>query len=192
MYNVWQLTSWSVAGYIAGSIPFGLFIGKFLGKDVRNLGSGNIGATNLVRAGGKSAGIITFALDFLKGAIPAGLAVKNSVDASIAAGLFAVIGHDFPITLRFKGGKGISTSFGVLSIWSTPIMLIALAVWLLLFMASKISSLASIAAILSITIAGYFMSSGIRFYALLFLALLALLRHYPNIRRLLSGQEKKL
>ncbi len=192
MYNVWQLTSWSAAGYIAGSIPFGLFIGKFLGKDVRNLGSGNIGATNLVRAGGKSAGIITFVLDFLKGAIPAGLAVKNSVDASIAAGLFAVIGHDFPITLRFKGGKGISTSFGVLSIWSTPIMLIALAVWLLLFMASKISSLASIAAILSVTIAGYFMSSGIRFYALLFLALLALLRHYPNIRRLLSGQEKKL
>ncbi|HDH10285.1 MAG TPA: glycerol-3-phosphate 1-O-acyltransferase [Deltaproteobacteria bacterium] len=192
MDNFSVLVFWAVAGYLAGSIPFGWIIGKLLGKDVRNFGSGNIGATNLVRAGGKSAGIITFALDFLKGAVPAGLAIRNSVDASVAAGLFAVIGHDFPITLRFKGGKGISSTLGVLSIWSTPLLLIASIVWFTLFAVLKISSLSSLAALLSIAVAGYFMVSGTLFYALLFLVALAAARHYPNIKRLLFGKEKRL
>ena len=192
MDNFSVLVFWAVAGYLAGSIPFGWIIGKLLGKDVRNFGSGNIGATNLVRAGGKSAGIITFALDFLKGAVPAGLAIRNSIDASVAAGLFAVIGHDFPITLRFKGGKGISSTLGVLSIWSTPLLLIASIVWFTLFAVLKISSLSSLAALLSIAVAGYFMVSGTLFYALLFLVALAAARHYPNIKRLLFGKEKRL
>ncbi len=192
MDNFSVLVFWAVAGYLAGSIPFGWIIGKLLGKDVRTLGSGNIGATNLVRAGGKSAGIITFALDFLKGAIPAGLAIGNSVDASVAAGLFAVIGHDFPITLRFKGGKGVSSTLGVLSIWSAPLLLIVSIVWLTLFAVLKISSISSLAALLSIAVAGYFMVSGTLFYALLFLVVLAAVRHYPNIKRLLYGKEKRL
>jgi len=192
MDNFSVLVFWAVAGYLAGSIPFGWIIGRVLGKDVRTFGSGNIGATNLVRAGGKSAGIITFALDFLKGAIPAGLAIRNSVDASVAAGLFAVMGHDFPITLRFKGGKGISSTLGVLSIWSTPLLLIASIVWLILFAVLKISSLSSLAALLSIAVAGYFMVSGTLFYALLFLIALAAVKHYPNIKRLLYGKEKRL
>ncbi|NOZ83951.1 MAG: glycerol-3-phosphate 1-O-acyltransferase PlsY [Epsilonproteobacteria bacterium] len=191
MDNFSVLVFWAVAGYIAGSIPFGWIIGRLLGKDVRTFGSGNIGATNLVRAGGKSAGIITFALDFLKGAIPAGLAIRNSVDASVAAGLFAVIGHDFPITLRFKGGKGVSSTLGVLSVWSTPLLLIASIVWLTLFAVLKISSLSSLVALLSIAVAGYFMISGPLFYALLFLVALAVVRHYPNIKRLLYSKEKR-
>ncbi len=186
-----MLVVFILASYIVGSIPFGWIIGKLLGKDIRKLGSGNIGATNVARVNGTLYGAAAFILDFLKGAAIVLIAMKFSSTASIAAGVAVVIGHDYSIFLHLKGGKGISTTLGVLSVWSYPIALISLAAWLIAFAVTKISSISSIVSILSMVAASYFVGRQL-FYPIILLAIIAVLRHHDNIKRLLSKQEKKL
>ncbi len=185
------LAPFLLAGYAAGSIPFGWIIGRLTGKDIRKSGSGNIGATNVARASGTFYGIAAFILDFLKGVLIVLFAARFSLAASVAAGIAVVFGHDFSLFLHLKGGKGISTTLGVLSVWSYPIALISIAAWLLTFIITKISSLSSIVSILTMATASYFIGKQF-FYPITFLAILAIFRHRRNINRLLSKQEKKL
>lgn len=188
-----------IVAYLIGSIPFGLLLGKLAGiGDIRKTGSGNIGATNMLRAGGKKLALLTLLLDAGKGFIAAGIG-----GAPALAALFAVIGHSFPVWLRFKGGKGVATSFGALLAISVPevrelffgtsgnLGLLVGGTWLLMFLATGYSSLAALVAgvilIAALAIAGV---AG-AYLPVIILDLLVLYRHKDNIRRLLKGEEKK-
>src|ERR1700761_5561538 len=128
-------------GYLLGSIPFGLLLTRAAGLgDIRTVGSGNIGATNVLRAGSKSLAAATLVLDALKGATAVGLAgILGDRDTALLAGLAAVLGHLFPVWLRFKGGKGVATGLGVLLAAFWPVGAIACGMWLLIFSVFRIS-----------------------------------------------------
>ena len=193
------------ASYLIGSIPFGYLIGRLHGIDIRKVGSGNIGATNVTRSIGKIAGKICFFLDFLKGALPVVLVnmafEENTANLALAAGLAVILGHVFPIYLRFRGGKGVATAAGVALALAPYPLLCALAVWVVTFLTSRDLSLASIVAAASLPIiAALFFGLGIGtpfplanstvfFFALI--AFLAILRHISNIKRLLNGTENR-
>ncbi|MBF0288817.1 MAG: glycerol-3-phosphate 1-O-acyltransferase PlsY [SAR324 cluster bacterium] len=197
-----------ILGFFLGSIPFGLLIGKYmLGIDVRSQGSGNIGTTNLVRLGGKLPGILTFLLDFAKGAIAMLIAQSWLVDGEgqvlvtqwSCIGVAAVCGHVFSIFLQFRGGKGIATLFGVLTVLKFPIGLLAALVWIGIFLAKRISSLAALSVLgvlplLFLVIPWILGESVLIPQVLLYTGLSALLtyRHRENILRLLRGEETKL
>ena len=190
--------------YLIGAIPFGFLIGKFHGVDVRTVGSGNIGATNVTRAVGKNAGRLCFALDFLKGALPtfaAQLAYPEETWLAFACCALAVLGHIFPVYLKFKGGKGISTAAGaVLALAPLP-LLGAAAVWVASFFIWRYVSLASILAAVALPILAWLFgwlevgpSVSRSIFTLIFLgvlSLLAILRHIANIKRLLAGTESR-
>lgn len=185
----------SAVAYLVGSIPFGLLIAKSKGKDIRKLGSGNIGATNVLRCLGKPAGITCFALDVLKGWIPAALFPNiGNVDPSfgILFGAAAILGHNFPIFLKFKGGKGVATSAGVLIGVAPLAVVLGLLTWVIVFKTSGYVSLGSIiaAAIVILTgwTAGY---SPVTATALTLLGGLTIYRHRSNIQRLRAGTENK-
>ncbi len=183
-------------GYLAGSIPFGLLLTRFAGVgDIRRIGSGNIGATNVLRTGHKALAAATLLLDALKGALPvlifagvAGLAGWPS----LIAGLAAVIGHNFPVWLRFRGGKGVATTLGVLTALAWPAGLASVGVWLL---AARLFRYSSLAALLALTGAPFWMlwlADGRRAMLAAVLALIAVIRHVDNIRRLATGEESKI
>lgn len=142
------------ASYLIGSIPFGYLIGRLHGIDIRKVGSGNIGATNVTRSIGRIAGKICFFLDFLKGALPVVLVnmtfEENTANLALAAGLAVILGHVFPIYLRFRGGKGVATAAGVALALAPYPLLCALAVWVVTFLTSRYVSLASIVAAASL------------------------------------------
>ncbi|MEL6335393.1 MAG: glycerol-3-phosphate 1-O-acyltransferase PlsY [Pseudomonadota bacterium] len=179
-------------GYLAGSIPFGLIVARLMGRgDPREIGSGNIGATNVLRTGSKAAAGLTFALDFLKGLVPV-LAFLSWGDlAGQAAGLGAFVGHCLPVWLRFKGGKGVSTWFGIAFALHWPAGVALAAIWLALARLSRTSALGALAA----SLAGPFVFYAFaRFEAVLVMALLAMLiwlTHTGNIARLLKGGENR-
>ena len=199
-----------LGSYLLGSIPWGYMIGKANGVDVRKEGSKNIGATNVTRCVGKKAGKLCFALDFFKGIIPVvaaqylvrGTAVFEYV---VIAALFAtVIGHMFPIFLKFHGGKGVSTAAGAIMALVPYPLLVSFAVWVVVFLVSRYVSLASITAAVVLPIVawgfsycnidGFFGSSKIAkspvtLCFLAVVAVLAVVRHMGNIRRLLNGTE---
>lgn len=194
------------ASYLIGSIPFGYLIGRLHGVDIRKVGSGNIGATNVTRSIGKIQGKICFLLDFLKGALPVVLVniafENNTANLALMAGLAVILGHIFPIYLKFHGGKGVATAAGVAMALAPYPLLCALAIWIITFLASRYVSLASIVAAASLPIiAAVFMGFGFRtpfpppgnstviFFA--FIAFLAILRHVSNIKRLLNGTESR-
>ena len=191
------------ASYLLGSIPFALLIGKYHGIDIRKVGSGNVGATNVTRAVGKWAGRFCFACDFAKGALPVACCQwflgGEPLWLPAAAGAAAILGHIFPIFLKFKGGKGISTAAGACFAIAPWPLLVALAIWVIVFEASGFVSLGSIAAAAALPIFAFvFAYRGIgsqlarnRWMLLFFLAaaLLAIWRHRSNIRRLLDGTE---
>lgn len=181
-------------GYLLGSIPFGLLLTKaFGGPDVRTIGSGNIGATNVLRTGRKSLAALTLLLDILKGTTAVLLAAfYASYEISLAAGFAAFIGHLFPIWLQFKGGKGVATYIGLLLGIYWPAMLIFCAIWLLVAFATRHSSLAALIASALVPLALYLL--GQPEAALLFFALTLLLwfMHRANIARLMSGSEGKI
>lgn len=199
----------TVAGsYLLGSIPWGFIIGKLNGVDVRQEGSKNIGATNVTRCVGKKAGKLCFALDFLKGALPVLAAQfffkdsKNIFEYVVIAALFAsVIGHMFPVFLKFHGGKGVSTAAGAVMALAPLPLVVALLVWVVVFLVSRYVSLASIAAAAVLPIVAwilYLVKFGSELSrtpsVLIFLtiiALLAILRHHSNIQRLLNGTENR-
>ena len=183
-----------VAGYLLGSIPFGLVLTKMAGLgDIRAVGSGNIGATNVLRTGHKGLAAATLLLDGGKGALAALLA-QAAVDPvmGVVAGIGAVIGHNFPIWLRFKGGKGVATTLGTLIAVAWPVGLLACATWIAVAAATRYSSLAALVALGVAPFYAYWFASDVVAFAAAFLALLAIVRHQANIRRLLNGEESKI
>jgi acyl phosphate:glycerol-3-phosphate acyltransferase len=181
-------------GYLAGSIPFGLLLTRWAGLgDVRSIGSGNIGATNVLRTGNKKIAALTLLCDGLKGYFPvlaAGL--WGTPEAVIAAGFGALAGHLFPVWLKFKGGKGVATGLGVIFGWSWMLGLVFCTAWLLAFFATRISSVGALCAFAAVWIASLLLGWPIMVswpYAVL--AGIVCLTHRANIARLIKGEEPK-
>ena len=181
-------------GYLAGSIPFGILISKFLGLgDLRKVGSGNIGATNVLRTGNKFAAFLTLLLDFLKGVCTV-LVVKHffAQDAVQLSAFCALVGHCFPIWLRFRGGKGVATFLGVAIALSFILGVICCLVWLLVALIRRMSSLASLVSSLSAPIAAIFLGQPNSFVLLSILTVIVFFRHQQNIIRIIKGVEPKI
>jgi len=189
--NVWIALA---SGYLLGSIPFGLLLTKAAGgPDVRTIGSGNIGATNVLRTGRKGLAALTLLLDALKGTAAVLIAaVYGGYEASLAAGLAAFIGHLFPVWLKFKGGKGVATYIGVLLGVYWPAMLIFCAVWLTVAFATRYSSLAALTASALTPPALYLLGRPGPAAVFFALSLLLWFMHRTNIRRLMTGTEGKI
>jgi glycerol-3-phosphate acyltransferase PlsY len=188
------ITLFSIAlGYILGSIPFGLLITKFAGfGDIRNYGSGNIGATNVVRKAGKFWGLLTLLADGGKGALAVFLAGYICPEVSMYAGLAAIIGHVFPIWLQFKGGKAVATSLAVFLMFNFKFGLIVCAVWLITFLITRISSLAAIIAFVLAPIIAYFFDCTFSLVtSISLISALVIFRHKDNIKKLISLTESK-
>ena len=181
-------------GYLFGSIPFGLILTRLAGLgDIRAIGSGNIGATNVLRTGNKSLAAATLLLDAAKGAFAVGVfRYLGPPDAAVWAGLGAVIGHLFPVWLGFKGGKGVATGLGVLLAAAWPVGVVACAVWLLVAAISRMSSFASLAAMAAAPIAALFLTHRDIAWLALGIAAMVIGRHHENIRRILAGTEPRI
>ncbi|MES2729870.1 MAG: glycerol-3-phosphate 1-O-acyltransferase PlsY [Pseudomonadota bacterium] len=180
-------------GYLLGSIPFGLIFTRMAGLgDIRTVGSGNIGATNVLRTGNKKIAIATLLCDALKGTFAVLLAGLFGPQAMYGAALGAVLGHNFPVWLGFKGGKGVATTLGVIFGLNVYVGLLTALTWLGVAYASKISSLGALVALgLAPFYAACLGKMGL-FYLLGMLAVIAWLRHHDNIRRLIRGEEAKI
>ena len=180
-------------GYLLGSIPFGLLLTRAAGLgDVRNIGSGNIGATNVLRTGNKKLAAATLLLDALKGTAAVLVASIWGPQAGIAAGLAAFAGHLFPIWLGFKGGKGVATYLGVLAAFSWQAALIFAVVWLVLAFAARYSSLAALTAAVASPIVLYLFGHTEQALILAVMSLMTFFTHRANISRLLAGNESKI
>ena len=184
-----------IISYIGGSIPFGLlFSSLFSGIDIRRIGSGNIGTANVIRNAGLFSGILTFICDVLKGFIPTLFALKF-YDTRIAAiaGLLSVIGHIFSIFLRFKGGKGVATAFGVMLALNFISALLAFGVFIAVMIIFRISSLSSLMATIGILIINLILGVEIDIIFLnIILCALIFFKHRENIKRLIRGEEPKM
>ncbi len=188
----WHLLA-AAAGYLLGSIPFGLVLTRFAGLgDIRPLGSGNIGATNVLRTGSKALAAATLLLDGGKGAVAALALAPWDAGLGLIAGFAAVIGHNFPVWLRFRGGKGVATTLGVLLAVAWPVGLLACLTWLAVAALFRYSSLAALVAIMAAPFTMQWLADGPRTTLAATLALLAIVRHQANIRRLLKGEESKI
>ncbi len=184
----------ALLAYALGSIPFGIVMARLFGLgDLRQVGSGNIGATNVLRTGNKLAAFLTLVLDAGKGAIAVVVArLLLAEDAAQIAGVSAFLGHCFPVFLRFQGGKGVATFLGTLLALAWPIGLAACAVWAGTAAAFRISSLAALVAATSSPIAALLLGYADATLFCVALAVLIFLRHQPNIGRLLRGEEPKI
>ena len=192
-----------IFGYLIGAIPFGLLLTKMAGYgDIRKIGSGNIGATNVLRTGNKKLALLTVLLDASKAGLAAVFAGKiaqlsgtevSSVTASLTAGFCGVLGHNFPIWLKFKGGKGVASTFGFILATCWPVAICALLIWLIMAFTFKYSSLSAIVAAACVPVLAYFMVPTSE-YAIAYslIAILVLVRHHANIKRLLKGEESKI
>ena len=178
--------------YLIGSIPFGLLITKiFLKKDIRKIGSGNIGATNALRTGNKFIGYGTLILDISKAAIPILYIKFNYPDYIFISSLSVFLGHVFPLWIKFKGGKGIAVYVGILLCINYQLGLFFIGVWFLIFLISKFSSLSSILASLAVTIFNYLIFNGESYYFYITLFILIFYTHRENIKRLINNTENK-
>ena len=188
------LILWTAFGYLLGSIPFGMVIARALGLgDLRKIGSGNIGATNVLRTGNKPAALATLLLDSGKGAIAVLIARHFGGDtAAMLAGGAAFLGHCFPVWLGFKGGKGVATFLGTLIALHWPLGLIACGVWLLTAVVSRISSLSALLAAALSPVFAWGLGRTDLMAVSLFMAVLIFIRHRPNIARLLAGTEPRI
>ena len=193
--------AWLAGAYLAGSIPFGFLIGKMRGVDVRTVGSKNIGATNVFRTVGKKWGLLAFLCDFLKGFVPVLLAKKFGGEAHLplAVGLMTVVGHMFTCFMKFKGGKGIATGFGMLVGLLPWLVLTAFGIWAVTVWISHYISLGSCLAAAFLAVGVWFPwlgSEGGRNLPLslvvTLVALVAIYKHKTNIRRLIDGCENKI
>lgn len=200
--------AFGIGGYLLGSIPFGLVLCYLAGYgDIRKIGSGNIGATNVLRTGNKTLALLTVILDASKAGLAAWLSCKfvpadtyylagvessANIIAALIAGSFAIIGHNFPVWLKFKGGKGVASSFGFVLVMTPQIALAALGIWLVMAFAFRYSSLAAITAATAVPVMTYFMSDEIHtaFYTVIVVLILA--RHHANFARLFRGEESKI
>ena len=199
----------ALGGYLAGSIPFGLVLCFIAGYgDIRKIGSGNIGATNVLRTGNKWLALLTVLLDAFKAGIAAVIAYKLlpetvvanfcnhpltlNILGSLIAGSAGVIGHNFPIWLKFKGGKGVASSFGFILMTSPKVAGIALIIWIFMAFLFRYSSLAALTAAVAVPVVAWFICEPI--YAAFYtaIAILVIARHHANISRLLRGEESKI
>ena len=184
-----------VAAYGIGSIPFGLIFTKIAGRgDIRTIGSGNIGATNVLRTGSRKLAVLTLIFDAGKGAVAVVVATYFA-DAQSAAfvGLVVVIGHCFPVWLKFAGGKGVATSLAVFAALDLRLGTVFVIVWLVTAFVSRYSSLAALCAVLAVTAGGFVLLDDlISKISILLLSALVWTRHHQNIGRLLAGTETKI
>jgi glycerol-3-phosphate acyltransferase PlsY len=183
----------ALLAYLVGSIPFGLLLAKAAGKgDIRQIGSGNIGATNVLRTGSKGLAAAVLLLDLAKGFVAVWAAWRWFPEAVSAAALAAVIGHCFPVWLKFKGGKGVATNAGVSFGLGWPIGLAYAVVWLAVLALTRISSLAGMSAVVAAVIAAAVLGFSHFVPVLAAIALLVIWLHRANIRRLMAGEEPRV
>ncbi len=205
MNGAYITVAFAAASYLLGAVPFGFLIARARGVDIRTEGSGNIGATNVFRTLGKTCGIVTLAFDCLKGFVPAFVfpqlarcaGVDGGQSLSVLFGCLAVAGHNWPVYLRFKGGKGVATSAGALLGIAPLAVLVGLVAWMGALLATRYVSVASIVAAVAIAGAAWVQrtvtaTSGVLVpCALTGLAVLAVWRHKGNIKRLVNGTENR-
>ena len=178
--------------YLIGSIPFGFLLTKiFLKKDIREIGSGNIGATNALRTGNKLIGYSTLVLDIGKAVILLLIIKFNFSEYLFISSIAIFLGHVFPIWLKFKGGKGVATYVGILFCTNIYLAAIFIIAWFVVFIISKYSSLASMVASLLVPLSSYFFLNDINYYFYIILFLLILITHRENIKRLKNNTESK-
>jgi len=192
---LWPYALCALVAYLMGSIPFGLVLTRLAGQgDIRKIGSGSIGATNVLRTGNKSLAAATLLLDAGKGA--AAVLIGQSLggpDFAVIAAFMVIVGHLFSVWLRFHGGKGIATGLGVMLALSWPAGLIALVVWVILAAVVRISSLASMISAASAPIALWFVTHDMQFVQTAgLIALLIIVKHHSNILRLIKGEEPRI
>ena len=183
----------AIIAYLAGSIPFGLILVNITGVgNLREIGSGNIGATNVLRTGHKNIAIATLILDCSKGGVTVIVAQSHGLDLAVISGVCSVVGHIFPIWLKFRGGKGVATVLGVLLAIAWQVGLTAVATWLIIAAIFRYSSLAAILALtLSTVCAWYLPDTNVSIMTTL-IAGLSILRHKENMWRLIKGKESKI
>ena len=181
----------AITSYLMGSIPFGFILTKiFLKKDIRNIGSGNIGATNALRTGNKSLGYGTLLLDVLKAIIPVIYTKLNYPDYIFITSMFVFIGHVFPLWLKFKGGKGVAPYVGILFSINLIYGIVFVSIWIITFLISKYSSLASLIASFTIPIyLLFFNNENLIFFSIMFV--LIFYTHRENVKRLKNKEENK-
>ena len=189
-----SLILWTVIGYLLGSIPFGIVVTRSLGLgDLRQIGSGNIGATNVLRTGNKGAALATLLLDTGKGAIAVLLARwAAGDDAAMLAGAAAFLGHLFPVWLGFKGGKGVATFLGTVLALDWRLGLAACGIWLVVALIGRISSLSALVAAALTPFLGWWLDGGRMALVTAFMAALIFIRHRANIERIMSGTEPRI
>ena len=199
---IWPVAA-ALLGYLLGSIPFGLVLTRAAGLgDIRAIGSGNIGATNVLRTGNKGLALATLLLDGGKGAAAVLIAGIFDPMLAVLAGGGAMLGHTFPVWLGFKGGKGVATALGTLLAIMWPVGVLCCLIWLLVAALFRMSSLASLASMAAAPVLGWALSGVVilgsvwanapKAWLALFIAVLVFIRHHGNIRRLLAGTEPKI
>jgi len=182
-----------IIGYLLGSIPFGLLLTRLAGHgDIRQIGSGNIGATNVLRTGSKGAAALTVLLDLAKGWAAVVIGEAWGADAALVAAGCVIIGHMFPVWLGFRGGKGVATALGALLALAWPVALGAALVWLATALMLRYSSFAALVAAVAAAIFAPFVADRATAAMIAGIALLIILRHQANIRRLISGTESRI
>jgi len=188
-----QVISAIVIGYLLGSIPFGLLLTRLAGLgDVRKIGSGSIGATNVLRTGNKALAALTVILDAGKGVTAVLIGSIWGLDAMLAASAAVVLGHMYPVWLGFRGGKGVATALGVLGVIAWPVALVAALIWLAVAILFRYSSLAAlVAAAVAAAYAGFVVDTE-RALLIAAIALIVIARHHENIRRLIAGRESRI
>jgi acyl phosphate:glycerol-3-phosphate acyltransferase len=183
----------AIIGYLLGSIPFGLLLTRLAGRgDIRQIGSGSIGATNVLRTGNKGLAAATLALDLLKGSAAVLIGWEWGEGAALAAGAAVIVGHMFPVWLGFRGGKGVATALGVLLAIAWPVALGAGLLWLATALIFHYSSLAAlVAAVATAAVAGFVVDQP-RAALIALIAVLIVVRHRENIHRMLAGTESRI
>ncbi|GAA4664156.1 glycerol-3-phosphate 1-O-acyltransferase PlsY [Bartonella pachyuromydis] len=198
--TLFQFTPWFIflMSYLIGSVPFGLIFTRLAGLgDVRKIGSGNIGATNVLRAGNKKVAALTLLFDMLKGTVVI-LVIKllsNPIENSLIislVGFFTFLGHLFPIWLKFKGGKGVATYLGVCLGVYWPAAIAFIIVWMVIFLLTRYSSLSALVAVVVTPIFVFYFSTSYFYCMLIAMSIFIYIKHYANINRLLIGKESKI
>jgi glycerol-3-phosphate acyltransferase PlsY len=192
--------SWSyylvalLGGYLLGSIPFGIVLTRLAGlDDIRKIGSGSIGATNVLRTGRKGLAAATLLLDGAKGSVAVLIAARWGTDMALVAGLGALLGHLFPVWLKFKGGKGVATALGIFLVLDWRVGLACCVTWLIVAALLRYSSLASLVAIAAAPAYAFYLAGDLQLAQFAFVVvILVSAKHHENIRRLLSGTESKI
>jgi acyl phosphate:glycerol-3-phosphate acyltransferase len=182
-----------ILGYLLGSIPFGLLLTRLAGYgDIRRIGSGNIGATNVLRTGSSALAALTLLLDLAKGAAAVMIAKRWGAEAALVAAGGVVLGHMFPIWLGFRGGKGVATALGVLIPLAWPIAVLAASLWLAVALLFHYSSLAALVAAAACGMVAALIADKNTAFVIAGIALLIIFRHHENIRRLIAGTESRI